>query len=210
MSLYREPPETITIDGVLYPVDTDFRRWIEFQGILLAKEEDGRKAERLCEFMTSLGLPPSNDTLESMLEFYSAASQEKSALGKKHPQAFDFEQDSEFIFSAFWECYGIDLSTAKLHWWRFKALFKSLPQDCEICRIMAYRTVDLKDVPKQQKQFYREMKSRYSLGTGNTGYKTEQDMKDYVKRRYEEAQAHLSVLRSSGQSGDAGSESTSK
>ena len=48
MSLYREPPETITIDGVLYPVDTDFRRWIEFQGILLAKEEDGRKAERLC------------------------------------------------------------------------------------------------------------------------------------------------------------------
>ena len=68
MSLYREPPETITIDGVLYPVDTDFRRWIEFQGILLAKEEDGRKAERLCEFMTSLGLPPSNDTLESRKE----------------------------------------------------------------------------------------------------------------------------------------------
>ena len=150
MSLYREPPETITIDGVLYPVDTDFRRWIEFQGILLAKEEDGRKAERLCEFMTSLGLPPSNNTLESMLEFYSAASQEKAGQGKNRPQAFDFEQDSEFIFSAFWECYGIDLSTAKLHWWRFKALFKSLPQDCEICRIMTYRTVDLKDVPKQQ------------------------------------------------------------
>ena len=62
---------------------------------------------------------------------------------------------------------------------------------------MTYRTVDLKDLPKQQKQFYREMKSRYSLGTGNTGYKTEQDMKDYVKRRYEEAQASLSVLRSS-------------
>ena len=210
MSLYREPPESITIDGILYPVDTDFRRWIEFQGILLAKEEDGRKAERLCEFMISLGLPPSNNTLESMLEFYSAASQEKTGQGKKRPQAFDFEQDSEFIFSAFLECYGIDLSTAKLHWWRFKALFKSLPQDCEICRIMGYRTADMKDVPKHQKQFYREMKSRYSLGAVSAGCKTEQDMKDYVKRRYKEAQAHLSVLRSSGQSGDAGSKSTSK
>ena len=210
MSLYWEPPKEIEVDEVRYPRDTDFRRWIEFQGLLLAKDTDNKKAERLCEFMTSLGLPPSNNTLEAMLEFYSAASQEKAGQGKNRPQAFDFEQDSEFIFSAFWECYGIDLSTAKLHWWRFKALFKSLPQDCEICRIMAYRTVDLKDVPKQQKQFYREMKSRYSLGTGNTGYKTEQDMKDYVKRRYEEAQAHLSVLRSSGQSGDAGSESTSK
>ena len=210
MSLYWEPPKEIEVEEVRYPIDTDFRRWIEFQGLLLAKDTDNKKAERLCEFMTSLGLPPSNNTLEAMLEFYSAASQEKAGQGKNRPQAFDFEQDSEFIFSAFWECYGIDLSTAKLHWWRFKALFKSLPQDCEICRIMAYRTVDLKDVPKQQKQFYREMKSRYSLGTGNTGYKTEQDMKDYVKRRYEEAQASLSVLRSSGQSGDAGSESTSK
>ena len=185
MSLYWEPPKEIEVDEVRYPIDTDFRRWIEFQGLLLAKDTDNKKAERLCEFMTSLGLPPSNNTLEAMLEFYSAASQEKAGQGKNRPQAFDFEQDSEFIFSAF-------------------------PQDCEICRIMAYRTVDLKDVPKQQKQFYREMKSRYSLGTGNTGYKTEQDMKDYVKRRYEEAQAHLSVLRSSGQSGDAGSESTSK
>ena len=49
------------------------------------------------------------------------------------------------------------------------------------------------------------MKARYALKkqTGN-GYRTEQDMKDYVKRRYEEAQARMSALRSGGQQGDAG------
>lgn len=207
MSLYREPPESVTVQGKEYPIETDFRRWIEFQGMLVAKEDDVKKAERLCGFMESLGLPPSQESLEAMMEFYSAASQEKPGAGKARPQAFDFEQDSEFIFSAFWECYGVDLSTVKLHWWRFKALFKSLPQDCEICRIMGYRTADMKDVPKHQKQFYREMKARYALNGGNPAYRTEQDMKDYVKRRYEEAQIRVSLLRGGGQSGDAGAKS---
>ena len=103
MSLYREPPESVTVQGKEYPVDTDFRRWIEFQGMLVAKEDDTTKAERLCGFMKSLGLPPSQESLEAMMEFYSAASQEKPGAGKARPQAFDFEQDSEFIFSAFWE-----------------------------------------------------------------------------------------------------------
>lgn len=58
MSLYREPPESVTVQGKEYPIETDFRRWIEFQGMLVAKEDDVKKAERLCGFMESLGLPP--------------------------------------------------------------------------------------------------------------------------------------------------------
>ena len=51
------------------------------------------------------------------------------------------------------------------------------------------------------------MKARYALNGGNPAYRTEQDMKDYVKRRYEEAQIRMSLLRGGGQSGDAGSKS---
>ena len=81
MSLYREPPESVTVQGKEYPIETDFRRWIEFQGMLVAKEDDVKKAERLCGFMESLGLPPSQESLEAMMEFYSAASQEKPGAG---------------------------------------------------------------------------------------------------------------------------------
>ena len=87
MSLYREPPESVTVQGKEYPIETDFRRWIEFQGMLVAKEDDVKKAERLCGFMESLGLPPSQESLEAMMEFYSAASQEKPGAGKARPQA---------------------------------------------------------------------------------------------------------------------------
>lgn len=186
MSLYQAPPETVTINGWEYPINTDFRVWVEFQSILTGNE-DG-KAERLAGFMDRLGLPPSRESLDAMLIFYTAESKEKSVSTQRtRPMAFDFQQDSEYIFAAFMGAYGIDLTTAALHWWTFKALFKALPEDCEMCKIMRYRTIQLKDVPKDQRRFYAEQKARYSLGK-QAKHQTEQDMRDYVKRRFEEAQ----------------------
>ena len=187
MSLYQAPPESLTIGGTEYPVDTDFRVWMKFQAAM-TRGTDREKAERLCALMERMGLPPGNPTLEAMLDFYTAESQEKAVAGQgKCPGAFDFEKDSEYIYAAFKGAYGIDLTEARLHWWTFKALFKALPEDCEFCRIMRYRTVDLKDVPKSQRRFYQEQKARYSLGAA-ARHQTEKDMRDYVKRRFEEAQ----------------------
>lgn len=186
MSLYQAPPETLTVCGLEYPIDTDFRVWVEFQTAMTSKGTDREKAARLCAFMDRLGLPPGDEALSAMLDFYTAASTEKAVAGQKNqPAAFDFEKDSEYIYAAFMGAYDIDLTTARLHWWTFKALFKALPEDCEFCRIMRYRTVDLKDVPKSQKRFYQEQKARYSLGE-KAAYRTEKDMREYVKRRYEE------------------------
>lgn len=188
MSLYQTPPAALSIGGKLYPIDTDFRVWITFQKELSAKAADSKKAERLCAFMEHMGLPPCKESLDAMLAFYEAESQEKHiADSKNRAMSFDFEKDSEFIFSAFLGAYNIDLETALLHWWKFKALFKSLPDNCQFSRIMQYRTVDLKDVPKNQRRFYQEQKARYSLGE-STPHRTEKDMRDYVKRRFEEAQ----------------------
>lgn len=187
MSLYQIPPGTITAGGLEYPVETDFRVWVEFQSILTGSGTEGERAERLAGFMERLGLPPSREALEAMLEFYTAESRERAVASQKaRPMAFDFQQDSEYIYAAFMGAYGIDLTTAALHWWRFKALFKALPDDCELCRIMRYRTVELKDVPKDQRRFYQEQKARYSLGK-KAVHRTERDMREYVKRRFEEA-----------------------
>lgn len=207
MSLYQSPPDTITVSGREYPVETDFRVWVEFQSILTGSGPEGERAERLAGFMARMGLTPSKEALDAMLVFYTAESKERAAASQKsRPMAFDFQQDSEYIYAAFMGAYGIDLTTAALHWWRFKALFKALPEDCELCRIMRYRTVDLKDVPKDQRRFYQEQKNRYSLGKKNV-HQTERDMREYVKRRFREAQNQMSTLRSSGQQGFTGSES---
>ncbi len=187
MSLYQTPPDSLTIDGRSYPVDTDFRAWMEFQKVMTARRTDEERAEDLCALMDRMGLPPGEAALEAMLAFYTAESKEKAVAGQKDkPACFDFEADSEFIFSEFLRAYGIDLTTAHMHWWKWKALFKSLPDDCQFCKIMQYRTIDMKDVPKGQRCFYAEQKARYSLGSAAV-HRTEQDMRDYVQRRFEEA-----------------------
>lgn len=200
MSLYQKPPESIIVDGVEYPIDTDFRVWVQFQGILLSDDTNDVKADKVCRLMESMQIPTIKECLDSMLAFYAGASTENQTGSGGNVRAYDFEKDSEYIFSAFLDSYGIDLTTENLHWWRFKALFKSLPEDCQMCKIMMYRTIDLKKVPKEQRKFYREMKARYSLKSGNnTGYRTEQEMKDYVKKRFAEAKSHMSELRSGQQ-----------
>lgn len=201
MSLYTTPPDTITVDGVEYPVNTDFREWVRFQGILLADESNDAKAIKICNLMESMRIPQTKEALDSMLQFYAGASTENKTESGGNVQSYDLEKDSEYIFSAFLDSYGIDLTTERLHWWRFKALFKSLPEDCQMCKIMMYRTIDLKKVPKEQRKFYREMKARYSLKSAtNTGYRTEQEMKEYVKKRFAEAQSRVSEMRSGQQS----------
>lgn len=187
MSLYQAPPEMLTIDGTEYRVDTDFRAWIGLQSAM-SQGTDKEKAERLCAFMERMGLPPARAALEAALDFYTAASTEQPVPGgKKRPIAFDFERDSEYIYAAFLGTYGVDLTCARLHWWTFKALFKALPEDCELCKIMRYRTIDLKDIPKSQRRFYQEQKARYRLGPA-ARYQTGQDMRAYVERRFAEAQ----------------------
>lgn len=202
MSLYQKPPESIIVNGAEYPVNTDFRVWVQFQGILLSDDTNDVKADKVCQLMESMQIPTTKECLDSMLAFYAGASTENQTGGGGNVRAYDFEKDSEYIFSAFLDSYGIDLTTENLHWWRFKALFKSLPEDCQMCKIMMYRTIDLKKVPKDHRKFYREMKARYALKSGNnTGYRTEQEMKDYVNQRFAEAQSRMPELRSDQQSG---------
>ena len=49
----------------------------------------------------------------------------------------------------------------------------------------------MKDVPKSQKQFYREMKALYSLEKSENTYRTEEQMREYVHKRYEDIKKKL-------------------
>lgn len=200
MSLYTSPPDTIIVNGAEYPVDTDFRTWVQFQAILLSDDSNDAKAIKICNLMESMSIPQTKEALDAMLQFYAGASTENKTESGGNVQSYDLEKDSEYIFSAFLDSYGIDLTTERLHWWRFKALFKSLPENCHMCKIMMYRTIDLKKVPKEQRSFYREMKKRYALKSGKNGYRTKEEIIEYVKQRQAEAQSRMSELRSGQQS----------
>ena len=56
-----------------------------------------------------------------------------------------------------------NLRTAQLHWWDFMALFRSLPDECRICKIISYRTEDLTDMPKGMREQYEKLRRVYAL-----------------------------------------------
>ncbi len=43
------------------------------------------------------------------------------------------------------------------------ALFRSLPDECRICKIISYRTEDLTDMPKGMREQYEKLRRVYAL-----------------------------------------------
>ena len=78
---------------------------------------------------------------------------------------YSFEHDDDYIYSAFLTQYHIDLQDIEyLHWWKFKALLRTLSSDLEFCKIMEYRSVDINaNMTKEQRDFYRRKKELYAL-----------------------------------------------
>ncbi len=114
-------------------------------------------------------MPPDPEVWEFVLWFYScgkkipAAKNRKTAEGKTSA-VYSFEHDDCYIYSAFLEKYGIDLAEIPyLHWWKFRALFKSL-HDCKFTEIIGYRAEKIdRKTPEWEKSRIIELKRIYAL-----------------------------------------------
>lgn len=94
-----------------------------------------------------------------MLWFYQCGKAEE----QKQSQIYSFTHDTDYIYAAFMEQYGIDLNAVELDWWKFSAMFAGLKEDCLISKIMGYRATDTVGMNKEQKKFYKKMKDVYKL-----------------------------------------------
>lgn len=73
------------------------------------------------------------------------------------------------IYAGFFQQYGLDLLTADLHWWQFKALLSGLSENTAFMQIMHYRSVNIAEVKNpKEKKFYRRMKELYRLQDNRT------------------------------------------
>lgn len=75
---------------------------------------------------------------------------------------YDFEQDSDRIYSAFYVRYKIDLATENMHWFKFLALLSDL-RDCSFTDIMGYRGADLSQYEGKEKEIRADLKKQYRL-----------------------------------------------
>ena len=176
--LIDELPTTVLIDGVNYPIATDYRISVMFETMVFDSELSDKK-----KLLTALNLYFGNNipndvekAVDKIMWFYRCGKEEKAQrrpskflIGNQmfqpeQKRIYDYDYDDAYIYSAFLQQYGVDLQDEMLHWWKFKAMFRSLRDDTEFVKIMSYRSIKItSNMTKSQRDFYTEMKRLHAL-----------------------------------------------
>lgn len=148
---FSELPTCIVVDGEEVPVKTSFRVWLRFGRLL---ETYGVASASV------LATPCRGDWGPAALEFYEC----KTATPKPRDtltRTLDLTLDGDYIVGAFQQAYGIDLTTGDMHWHRFLALLRSLPQETKLAEIIGYRA--WRPSRKKQEAALRELHDAWEL-----------------------------------------------
>lgn len=146
-------PNTVTVGGKAYSIDTDFRKWLAFE-----IDRAWNPPPYAVGYLFKGPMPP-ECSVEELMEF--AAPQDE--LPRSTPGEnilFDFKLDADFILAAFWGQYHIDLTQADLHWHVFLALFKGLNDSTRMREIMGYRAYDKSEKNVDQ---YERLKAAWMI-----------------------------------------------
>lgn len=174
--------ETVEIGGKTVQLNTDFRNAVIFE--LLMQRPGLPNSIRIVEairlFYPDLFcehcLENLSESIRELLNFYAGEEESGGKRKKDSKRILDYEIDGEYIYAAFLQQYGIDLNEEKLHWHKFKALFKGLNKDCKISEIMRIRAMEItQDMSDSDRKYYREMKELYALPDMRTQEEKEAD-----------------------------------
>lgn len=165
-------PDAVTVNGRVFLLKTNFRDWLLFDRVLSKKGlEELQYADLLIVLDTEE--VPYLDELEELtkgiLEFYSNQNPcPKNYGGGGGSKVMDYDIDSDYIFAAFLEQYGIDLCDIDyLHWHKFLALLRGLSDDTMLGKIMSYRGYKNTGNKSYEKQM-KELKAIWDLPTQYT------------------------------------------
>lgn len=162
-------PESVEVDGENFEINSDFRTSILFEIMMQDNEVDERN-----KIINALNLYypviPENkeEAVKKILWFYRGGKEDKFVEGKSEKGSNDliysYDFDDEYIYAAFLDQYGVDLQESYMHWWKFRAMFKSLNEDNEFVKIMGYRAMKITNtMSKEQQEFYRKMKKLHEI-----------------------------------------------
>lgn len=184
-------PETVTVGGHEYEINTDFRAGIAFE--LMVEKGEENIYNLLRPFFPKRRPIDIREALEAVLFFYrcGAEAEPKQDKPTKSKQAYSFSVDGETIFSDFWRFYGLDLSVVTLHWWAFRALLSGLPDDSGYKQRVYYRTCDLGGLPKKERERINNIRKHIEITSEGRGKMTlaerNAQMLAYATKRSREA-----------------------
>ena len=135
-------PTEIKVGNSFFTIKTDFREWLKFEEKLKSNEIEFQDIADL--FVDTIPISTwimyKDDILNELQEFLvNKNATPRTSEDDNGENVFDYILDGEYIVGSFMSAYGIDLTTADMHWHLFKALFLSLPDNSKIKQIMSMR-----------------------------------------------------------------------
>lgn len=156
INMFRKLPYYVYLQNRKYKINVDFRHIIQIENKI--KDRSVENTEKICwclehfypsfynksKIIAFTNPELFKEAYERLKWFYQCGRQEyhkQGSQGHKNTNIdlLSYEYDDEYIFGAFYEKYHIDLTKDKVHWWKFKALLKSLYKT-RINEIQSYRS----------------------------------------------------------------------
>lgn len=175
MRMFNKLPYFVYLKNEKYKVNADFRAMIELENIVLKKEL--KKQDRIKAILQRFYPIFSNkqnynllirntelyeEAINKLIWFYSCGKTKNyhkkvSGVSVNNPeQIYSYEYDDDYIFGAFWDR-GFDLTKDFIHWWKFKALLVSMPENVPFERIKGYRAYSGEDEQMNNLKKYWEL-----------------------------------------------------
>ena len=169
-----ELPYSLTVDGVEYPINTDFRDVFDIFTAFNAPDlSPSNKQFAMLEILYGDDIPQNaNEAAKQAVWFLDGGDVIKSETPP--PKTMDYEQDAPLLFSAINRVAGYELRDPKIetHWFTFLAFAAEISQDSPISNIVHIRHKYAKGekLEKHEWKYYRENKHLIDFKSGADNY----------------------------------------
>lgn len=166
MTLYENLPYHVTVDGKRYRIRPYFDVVLDALDVLNQEWNPTVCMDYLCKRLV-WGRPKNKAAVVTealrVLSKPNRTRQQGPVV-----KTVDFAQDADMIYSAFLQSYGIDLieQRGKLHWFKFLALFSSLPSNTKMADVIKIRSTPIPAPTKHNQseiQNLIKLKNTYAL-----------------------------------------------
>lgn len=163
-----ELPTRIIADDLEIPVSADFRSWIKAD--LIMKDRQIPKEAKLPVICQYIGLDLSRlnvtipDLWAGIFKFYMCEQEPRGeAVSSSSATAYRFDCDWWLIYAAFLQQYGINLLTADLHWFEFRALLDGLTEQTQFIKVVQARLRDTSRLKGEEKAQAEKLKRYWKV-----------------------------------------------
>lgn len=151
--MYSKLPHYVYLNKEKFAINTDYHIFIDFEEEMQGDETYKAIMKVLQRFYHPFFFDICNkgyfkEAIDKFIWFYKCGKPENYVNNFKNgnkSQIFSYKHDDLYIWAAFKQIYNVDLSHENIHWWKFRAMFISLPSNCEFVKIKGYRAYNGKD-----------------------------------------------------------------